>query len=245
LVALRISWPIKFNAKRDAKALRSGAGFTLIELLVVVAIIAILASMVLPALARAKAMSTAATCLNNLKQWGVATQMYALENEDFLPPDGSVTGNSTNNAWYIDLPKTLGIAPCTEMPWYSDSSASLGKSIWICPSNPRVSVQTSHMLFHYCLNENINGTGKASRSVRLSSISRPSKAVWLFDSKNQPPCGSVNFVGTNTHNEAAQMVFLDGHASRINRRAVWNFTNKKWITNGPSVVFKPDQPTDQ
>ncbi len=68
--------------------------FTLIELLVVVAIIAILAGMLLPALARAKAKGQAAVCLNNLKQMGLGQIMYVTETGKTFP-----VGYNPSNFW--------------------------------------------------------------------------------------------------------------------------------------------------
>src|SRR5688572_20345096 len=75
--------------------------FTLLELLIVIAVIALLTSLLLPALHKAKSKARSVICLNHLKQWGLATHLYIADNDDYLPPEGAPNGLSTQAAWYI------------------------------------------------------------------------------------------------------------------------------------------------
>ena len=93
-------------------------GFTLIELLVVIAIIALLLSILMPALSKVKAQARGVVCRSNLKQWGVITALYAQDNEDKLYQ--SVAGGSLNaeDAYWI----------VASLPYYGD------RDIRLCPS---------------------------------------------------------------------------------------------------------------
>ena len=65
--------------------MRNNGAFTLLELLVVIAIIALLLSILLPSMGKAKAQAKAAVCLSNLRQIGLAAMLYAENNEGLVP----------------------------------------------------------------------------------------------------------------------------------------------------------------
>lgn len=195
------------NKSLTRAALRKfSKAFTLIELLVVIAIIAILASLLLPALSKAKHSSKTTVCRSNLRQWGLATQLFVVDNDDLLPQDGTPNpGNSsTNVGWYIDLPKQMNLPRYHDMPWRTNASIQPGNVVWICPANPRRS--NGNNLFHYSLNENVNGTGGGNQ-VTLSSLPNPAGIVWLYDSKICPPWGRP-ITSTPTSTRAAQTLFF-------------------------------------
>src|SRR5687768_16801037 len=100
--------------------------FTLIELLVVIAIIAILASLLLPALARARDKGKAAKCTSNLRQLGLAAMMYD-EDHQVYPvgwPPAADLARPNPPIWYRQLQPYLGRKPNIS-----------GEGIFICPSS--------------------------------------------------------------------------------------------------------------
>ncbi len=144
-------------------------GFTLIELLVVVAIIAVLVSILLPALNRARDNTRSAVCLSNLKQTGSASLMYAQEYNDalatyiegpfpagssyaFTEPAGNVV---TNSSYYRYTLITCWYSPGNGSDPPRDGDGFLGKylamskgnlqNILSCPSVPKQSLVTLNL----------------------------------------------------------------------------------------------------
>ncbi|HNQ88510.1 MAG TPA: hypothetical protein PKM73_07850 [Verrucomicrobiota bacterium] len=224
---------------KPARTHHPRAALTLVELLLGITLLAILAALAAPALARARNRVQGAVCSNHLRQWGLATHLYTLDHDDFLPPDGTPNPgpSSTNQGWYIALPRQLGLAAYHTMPWRTNPAVNPGPSIWLCPSNTRRS--NGRNLFHYCLNEHVNGTGENDRPVRLTPLQEPASLVWLFDSKNLPAVGDWSYVHTNLHARGAQFLFLDGHVARFQQAASWDPVTGRARTNHPALRWIP------
>jgi prepilin-type N-terminal cleavage/methylation domain-containing protein len=112
---------------------RGRPAFTLIELLVVIAIIAILAAMLLPALARAKESGRCIACSNNLRQLGMAMQIYVGDNQGTLPPH--LTSSRWPDKFYELYGRNLKVLLCPSE--ITNPPATIGPSNNVADFAPR------------------------------------------------------------------------------------------------------------
>ena len=185
------------NVSRFAEM--ASAGFTLIELLVVIAIIAILASMILPALAKAKQKTQGIYCMNNTRQLALAWYMYADDHNGILVenhhgPDAQGP-NPNPNSWiggWLDWGPRLdntNLLFLTDVRWaklspYSKSSGGLYKcpaDTYKSPQNPGPRVRSISMDAAMGDGNKANFYPNYFYAKKLSDLIHPSPAMaWVF-----------------------------------------------------------------
>jgi prepilin-type N-terminal cleavage/methylation domain-containing protein/prepilin-type processing-associated H-X9-DG protein len=203
---------------------RSARGFTLIELLVVIAIIAILAAILFPVFAQAREKARATACLSNMKQVGLALQMYAQDYDETLPLPTVVGGFNEPNAQpnflgsLVPYTKNLGIFACPSAPPasahgynakqydptplsnsnYMGNGVVMGRALAVVP-NP------SDIVY---LQEDVVRWNFAWLRPQLVNAKTGVYQWWHWDQGNEKPREQYS----NLHTNGGNLVFADGHA---------------------------------
>ena len=216
--------------------------FTLIELLVVIAIIAILASMLLPALAKAKAKAQSIKCMSNEKQIGLGYLLYAGDNSDLLPL-AAHEGDAAPCQWFFEISPYIA----RQVPSYSNLVAKA--NVVACPSAKLdkafpPSTPAAQAYGGYGHNYVYLGYLLEPERVKISNITKPGETCmngdgldpapglnwWNFGYLYPPsraPWGTSAVKPYDRHGKGVNYAWADGHVSLTAWKTMSNGMNGK------------------
>lgn len=193
-------------------------GFTLIELLVVIAIIAILAALLLPSLSRAKSKANNAVCVNHLRQLGMATRLYAQENDNRMPAAELLPSMP------IDPQKPLGrIREVLGAPLGQSSGTNITASVFRCPQDNLGMFQKEGSSYEW--NTDLNGRKMDEtrtsnvRIIRVIAINgepeqrSDEQKVLRFPPETTPLLLDYEDFHPRPPRPAKNVVYMDGHTA--------------------------------
>lgn len=154
--------------------------------------------------------------VHNLQQWGIALNLYLIENDNQLPEVGKTpVAPAQTKAWFNALPPYLSEKPLAEIPPGERPRPGV-PSLWIRPGTKPVKIWDPEVFFFtYGMNRNLQPV-EGTRSFRINEINFPANVVFLTPIDGYTPdAGPENVVFPKSKTSAAQILFCDGHVQRV------------------------------
>ena len=162
---------------------------------------------------------------HNLQQWGIALNLYLIDNENQLPEVGGepITAKQTK-AWYDALPPYLGQTPLAELPAGQRPRPGV-PSLWIDPVLKPVRMWDGEQFyFNYGMNHALQPQAGV-RSFKINELNYPGNVVFLtevdgYDPDVTPETVAFRHGRTKSATAIAQVLFCDGHVAPVTRAAL-------------------------